>query len=104
MVYAKFQYSLNALFCEPTEICEYKRKLNKYRVPEFRAMLTFTNYGPLKRRADLWLSSNPIGVGIRHTANGAPMHAEFHYRFNNMHILSDIFEPLINDSKYGDKR
>ena len=28
MVYAKFQYSLNALFCEPSEICEYKRKLN----------------------------------------------------------------------------
>ena len=27
MVYAKFQYSLNVLFCEPTEICEYKRKL-----------------------------------------------------------------------------
>ena len=53
-VYAKFQYSLNALFfCEPTEICEYKRKLYLHRVPEFCAMLTFTNYGPLKRSADL---------------------------------------------------
>ena len=40
-VYAKFQYSLNALFCEPTEMCEYKRKLYMYRVPEFRNMLTF---------------------------------------------------------------
>ena len=53
MVYAKFQYSLNVLFSEPTEICEYKRKLNMYRVPEFRTMLTFTKYGPLKRSADL---------------------------------------------------
>ena len=53
MVYAKFQYSLNVLFCEPTEICEYKRKLYMHRVPEFRAMLTFTNYRPLKRSADL---------------------------------------------------
>ena len=53
MVYAKFQYSLNVLFCEPTEICQYKRKLNMYRVSEFRTMLTFTNYGPLKRSADL---------------------------------------------------
>ena len=40
-VYAKFQCSLNALFCEPTEICEYKRKLYMYRVPEFCTMLTF---------------------------------------------------------------
>ena len=85
MVYAKFQYSLNVLFCEPTEICEYKRKLYMYRVPEFRTKLTFTNYGPLGL-----LSSNPTGVGIRHTANGAPMRAEFHYCFNNMHIRSDI--------------
>ena len=45
--YAKFQYSLNILFCEPTEICQYNR------VPEFRTMLTFTNYGPLKRSAGL---------------------------------------------------
>ena len=28
-------------------------RTNKYRVPEFRTMLTFTNYGPLKRSADL---------------------------------------------------
>ena len=89
MVYAKFQYSLNVLFCEPTEICEYKRKFYMYRVQECRTMLTFTNYGPLKRSADL-LSSNPTGVEIRHTANGAPMRAEFHYCFNNMHIRSDI--------------
>ena len=40
-VYAKFQYSLYALFCEPTEMCEYKRKVYMYRVPEFRTMLTF---------------------------------------------------------------
>ena len=91
MVYAKFQYSLHVLFCEPTENCEHKRKLYMCRVPEFRTLLTFTNYGPLKRNADLdLLSSNPTGVGIRHTANGAPMRAEFHYRFNDMHILSDI--------------
>ena len=42
-----------------------------------------------QRRPGL-LSLNPTGVGIRHTANGAPMHAYFHYRFNNIHILSDI--------------
>ena len=53
MAYAKSQYSLNVLFCEPTEICDYKRKLYMYRVPEFLTMLTFTNYGPLKRSADL---------------------------------------------------
>ena len=53
MVYAKFQYSLNVLFCEPTENCEYKRKFYMYRVPNFRTMLTFTNYGPLKRSADV---------------------------------------------------
>ena len=53
MVYAEFQYSLNVLSCEPTENCEYKRKLYMYLVPEFRTMLTFTNYGPLKRSADL---------------------------------------------------
>ena len=53
MVYAKFQCSLNVLFCEPTETCKDKRKLYMYCVPEFRTMLTFTNYGPLKRSADL---------------------------------------------------
>ena len=42
MVYAKFQYSLDVLFCETTEICEYKRKLYMHRVPELRTMLTFT--------------------------------------------------------------
>ena len=52
-VYAKFQYSLNALFSEPSEICEYKRKLYIWRVPEFCTFLTFTIYGPLKRSADL---------------------------------------------------
>ena len=58
---------------------------------EFRTMLTFTSYGPLKRNADLaLLSSIPTGVGIRQSANGAPRRAEFNYRFNNMHILSDI--------------
>ena len=82
MVYAKLQYLVSDLFCEPTKICEYKRKLYMYRVPEFRTMLTFTNYGHL--------SSNPKGVVIRHIANGAPMRAEFHYWFNNMHIRSDI--------------
>ena len=53
VVYAKFQYSLNVLFCEPTENCEYKRKLYIYRVPEFRTKLTFTDYGSLKRSAEL---------------------------------------------------
>ena len=53
MVYVEFQYSLNVLFCEPTENCEYNRKLFIYRVPEFRTMLTFTDYGPLKRSAEL---------------------------------------------------
>ena len=39
----------------------------------------------------LWASeANLTGVGIRHTTNGVPMHAEFHYRFNNVHSLSDI--------------
>ena len=51
--FAKFQYLLNVLFCESTENCEYEQKLYMYRVPEFRTMLTFTNYGPLKRSADL---------------------------------------------------
>ena len=36
------------------------------------------------------LSSNPIGVGIRHIANGAPMREEFYHHFNNMYIFSDI--------------
>ena len=31
----------------------YKPKLYMYRVPEFRTTLTFTNYWPLKRSADL---------------------------------------------------
>ena len=53
IVYAKIQYSLNVLFYEPIENCEYKRKFYMYRVPEFRTMLTFTNYGPLKRSTDL---------------------------------------------------
>ena len=53
MVYAKFQYLLNVLFCEPTENCEYKRKLYMYCVPEFRTKLSVTIYGPLKRSADL---------------------------------------------------
>ena len=77
MVYAKFNYSLNVLFCEPTENCEYKRKLYMYRVTEFRT-------------AELWAFEAQRRPGIRHTANGAPMRAEFHYRLNNMHILSDI--------------
>ena len=102
VVYAKFQYSLNALFCEPTEICEYKGKLNMYRVPEFRATLSFTNYGPLKPSADLWLTE-----------------FESHRRRNSSYrkrcsnacriLIIRIFfltflESLINDSKYGDKR
>ena len=86
MVYAKFQYSLNVLFCEPTEICDYKRKLYMYHVPEF---LTILWASEAQRRLGL-LSLNPTGVGIRHTANGAPVRAEFHYCFNNMHIRSDI--------------
>ena len=62
-----------------------------YRVPEFRAMLTFTNYGPLKRSADLWLTEfeSHRRRNSSHRKR-APMHAEFHYRFNNTHILSDI--------------
>ena len=42
-----------------------------------------------QRRPGL-LSSNPTGIGICHTANGDSMRAEFHSRFDNMHILSDI--------------
>ena len=104
MVYAKFQYSLNALFCEPSEICEYKRKLNMYRVPEFRTMLIFTNYGPLKRSPDLaYLVRIPPASEfvIPQTVLRCPQNF-FHYLFNNacMHIL----EPLIHDNKYGDKR
>ena len=77
MVYATFQYSLNALFCEPSEICEYKRKLCMNCVPEFCTKLTFTNLwaSEAQRRRSL-LSSKPTSVGIRHTANGAPLHAE----------------------------
>ena len=90
MVYAMFRYSLNVLFCEPTENYEYKRKLYMYHVTKFRTMLMFTTViMGLKRKPGL-RSSNPTGIGIRHTANGAPMCAEFHYRFNNMPILSDI--------------
>ena len=56
-----------------------------YSVPEFRTMLTFTNYGPGL------LSSNSTGVGIVILQTVLQSgHAEFHYRFNNMHILSDI--------------
>ena len=100
MVYAKFQYLLKALFCEPSEIYEYKRKLYMYRVPEFRTMLTFTNYGPGL------LSSNPTGVGICHTTNGAPVRAR---RISLSFLIICIFfltflEPLIHDSIYGDKR
>ena len=53
LAYAKFHYSLNVLFCEPTENCEYKRKLYMYRVTRFRTMLTFTNYGS---EAQTWLT------------------------------------------------
>ena len=98
MIYAKFQYSLKALFCEPSEICEYKRKLYMYRVPEFRTMLTFTNYGP-----DL-LISNPTGIGIRYTANGAPVRQNFIIVFIICILFLTFLEPLIHDSKYGDKR
>ena len=73
-----------------------------YRVSEFRTMLTFTNYGPLKRNADLaLLSSNPTGIGIRHTENGAPKN------FIIVLIICIFFlaflEPLIHDSKHGNK-
>ena len=54
-------------------------------------MLTFSNYGPLKRSADLWLTE--FESHRRRNSSyrkRAPTHAEFHYRFNNMHILSDI--------------
>ena len=47
MVYAKFKYLLNVLFCE------YKQKLNMYYVPELCTMLSFTNFGPLKCSTDL---------------------------------------------------
>ena len=98
MVYAKFQYSLNSLFCEQTEICEYMRKLYMYRVPQFRTMLTFTNYGLLKRSADLAYS-----VRIP-PASEFVMRAEFHYRFNNSIFFLTFLEPLIHDSKFGNKR
>ena len=96
MVYAKFQYSLNALFCEPTDIREYKRKLYMYRVPEFRTMLTFINYEPLKRSADL-------AYDFEFVANDAPMHAKFHCFIICIFFMT-FLEPLIHDSKYGDKR
>ena len=43
VVHAKLQYLLNVLFCEPSDIRKYKRKLYMYRVPEFLTMLTLTN-------------------------------------------------------------
>ena len=92
MVYAKFQYSLNALFCEPTEICEYKRKIKMYRVPDFCATLTFTNYGPLKRSADLLLtefeSHRRQNLSYHKLCSSA---CRISLSLNNMHILSDIF-------------
>ena len=92
MVYAKFQYSLNVLFCEPRVNCDYKRNLYMSRVPEFHTMLTFTNYGPLKRSAaQTWLTEFEFHRrrNLSYRKRG-PMRTEFHYRFNNMHILSDI--------------
>ena len=68
VICAKFQYSLNVLFCEPSEIHEYKQNFTVF--PEFRTMLIFTN-GNLKRsllRPSL-LSENPSGVGMRQAAN-----------------------------------
>ena len=46
VICAKFQYLLNVLFCEPSEIHEYKQNFTVF--PEFRTMLIFTN-GNLKR-------------------------------------------------------
>ena len=97
MVYAKFQYSLNVLFCEPPEICEYKRKLYMYRVPEFRTMLTFTDYGPLKRSADL-ASEFAIPQTVLQCAQN------FIIVLIICIFVLTFLEPLINDSKYGNKR
>ena len=104
MVYAKFQYSVNALFCEPTEICEYKRKLYMY-VPEFRTMLTSTNFGPLKRSADLayWVRIPPASeFFIPQTV------LQCTQNFINVLIICIFYltflEPLIHDSEYGHKR
>ena len=108
MVYAKFQYCfINVLFCEPTEICEYNRKLYMYRVPEFRTMLTFTNYGPLKRSAEqTWLTEFES-----HWRRNSPYRKRCTNARKNFIIVLIIcifvltfLEPLIHDSKYGDKR
>ena len=56
-----------------------------YCFPEFLTILWASEAQPIPGL----LSSNPTGVGIRHTANGAPVRAEFHYCFN-MHIRSGI--------------
>ena len=105
MVYAKFQYSLNVLFCKPTEICEYKRRLYMYRVPELRTMLTFTNYGPLKRSTDL-----AYRVRIPPASDFAIPQTVLQCAQNFIIVLIicilflTFLEPLIHDSKYGDKR
>ena len=105
MVYANFQYSLNVLFCEPTEICEYKRKLNMNRVSEFRTMLTFTNYGPLKRSVDL-----AYRVRIPPASEFAIPQTVLQCAQNFVIVLIicifvlTFLEPLIHYSKYGDKR
>ena len=63
------------------------------RVPCYRILYYADIYylwaSEVQRRPGL-LSSNPTGIGLCHTANGDPMRAEFHSRFDNMHILSDI--------------
>ena len=105
MVYAKFQYSLNVLFCKPTEICEYKRIFNMYHVPEFRTMLTFTNYEPLKRSADL-----AYRVRIPPASEFAIPQTVLLCAQNFVIVLIicifvlTFLELLIHDSKYGDKR
>ena len=105
MVYVKFQYSLNVVLCEQTEIYEYKRKLYMYRVHEFRTMLTFTNYGPLKRSADLaYLVRIPPASEFAIPQTGLQCGQDFIIVVIICIFVLTFLEPLIHDSKYGDKR
>ena len=76
-----------------------------YRVPEFLTMLTFTNYGPLKRRADL-----AYWVRIPRASEFAIPQTVLQCVQNFIIVLIicifvlAFLEPLIHDSKYGNKR